>query len=255
MPSVFRQIRLLFGGRSAERELDAEMQLHLDLLEAEFLEQGLDAEEARRRANLEFGSPEPLRADARDARGLVRTRELGRDLLFGARILARRPGFPVVAIVTRPGFPVVAIVTLGLGVGSAAAIYGATHGIVLSPLPYAQPEQLVAAWQFDHSSGERQAVSPANFLDWRERATAFSALTALEPFGFDWLSPDDRSIYLDARLVYEGFFDVFRSPPLLGRTFLPEENQPGQGNVAVLGYGLWITRFGGDRDVVGALSP
>lgn len=235
-----RQLRLLFGGRRAERELEAEMQLHLEMLAAQFREQGFGANEARRRANLAFGSREPLRAEARDARGFVRTRDLARDLRFGVRSLARRPGFPALALLT-----------LGIGVGGAAGIYGATHSVLMNPLPYADPERLVAAWQFDHASGERQSVSPANFLDWRERATAFETLTALEPFGFDWLSPDDGSVYLDARLVYEGFFDVFRSPPLLGRTFLPEENQPGRGAVAVLGHGLWMTRFGGDRDVVG----
>ncbi|MXW38218.1 MAG: ABC transporter permease [Acidobacteria bacterium] len=240
VPPLLRQFRLLFGGRRAERELDAEMREHLELLETQYREQGLDPREARRRARMEFGSQEPLRADAREARGLVRTRELTRDLLFGVRVLVRRPGFPAVALLT-----------LGVGVGGAAAIYGATEGILLSPLPYAEPDRLVAAWQLDHASGERQEVSPANFLDWRERATAFEALTAVEPYGFDWLSPEDGPIALETGLVYEGFFDVFRAPPLFGRTFLPEENQPGRGNVAILGYGLWRSRFGGDPDIVG----
>ena len=238
--SLFRQLRLLLGGGRAEGDLDAEMREHLDLLEAQYRERGLGPKEARRRASIEFGSREPLRAAARDARGLVQTRELSRDLLFGARVLLRRPAFPIVALLT-----------LGLGVGGAAAIYGATEGILLSPLPYAEPDRLVAVWQLDQSSGERQEVSPANFLDWRERATAFEVLTAVEPYGFDWLSPEDGPIALDTRLVYEGFFDVFRTPPLLGRTFLPEENQPGRGDVVILGYGLWMTRFGGDPRVVG----
>ena len=237
MLPLLRQFRLLLGGRRAERELDAEMREHLDLLETQYRGQGLDPREARRRARVEFGSREPLRADAR---GLMRTRELVRDLLFGARVLVRRPGFPAVALLT-----------LGVGVGGAAAIYGATEGILLSPLPYAEPGRLVAAWQFDHASGERQEVSPANFLDWRERATAFEALTAVEPYGFDWMSPEDGPIALETGLVYEGFFDVFRAPPLFGRTFLPEENQPGRGNVAILGYGLWRSRFGGDPAIVG----
>ena len=216
------------------------MRLHLDLLAAQFREEGLEAAEAQRRARLAFGSREPLRAAARDARGLVRIRELIRDLGAGARVLLRRPGFPAIALLT-----------LGLGVGGAAAIYGATEGILLRPLPYAEPDRLVAVWQLDQLSGERQEVSPANFLDWRERATAFETLTAFEPYGFDWLSPEDGPIALDAQLVYEGFFDVFRSPPLLGRTFLPEENQPGRGDVAVLGYGVWMTRFGADPDIAG----
>lgn len=237
---MFRQLRLLLGGGRAEGDLDVEMREHLDLLEAQYREHGLGPKEARRRASIEFGSREPLRAAARDARGLVQTRELSRDLLFGIRVLLRRPAFPMVALLT-----------LGLGVGGAAAIYGATEGILLSPLPYEEPDRLVAVWQLDQSSGERQEVSPANFLDWRERATAFEALTAIEPYGFDWLSPEDGPVALDTRLVYEGFFDVFRTQPLLGRTFLPEENQPGRGDVVILGYGLWMTRFGGDPDVVG----
>ncbi len=109
----------------------------------------------------------------------------------------------------------------------------------------------MAVWQHDLDAGEdRQEVSPANFLDWRERVTTFEHLVAMEPYGLNWQSPEGP-IYLSTQLVSEGFFDAFGAQPLLGRTFILDEHDRGRGDVVVLGYMLWRTRFGGAPDVVG----
>lgn len=240
MPTLLARLTaLLFRSRS-DRELDEEMRLHLDLLVARLRADGLDDREARRRARIEFGPITSLREEARDACGVRAFEELVRDVRFGFRTL-----------IGRPGFLTVVLLTLGVGVGGSAAIFGAVNSILLKPLPYPDADRVMAIWQHDRRSGDqRQEVAPANFLDWRERSRPFEPLSAMEPYGLDWLSPDGP-VYLHTWLVYEGFFDVFRTPPLLGRTFRLEEHQPGRGDVVVLGYDLWRTRFAGAEDVVG----
>ena len=101
------------------------------------------------------------------------------------------------------------IVKRTVGVGGASAIAGAIYGILLKPLPYPQPQQLVTVWQHDLDAGDyRQEVNPANFLDWRERVTTLEHLVAMEPYGLNWQS-SEGPIYLSTQLVYEGFFDAF----------------------------------------------
>ena len=243
MPGLRRLVRRLSAlvTRSRfESELDEEIRLHLDELTARLRAEGLPEAEARRRAVLEFGAVESFREEAREARGLQPLDDLARDLRLGACALRRRPGFTAAVVLT-----------LGVGVGGCAAIFGAIDGMLLTPLPYADAERIVAVWQHDRTAPvPRQDVAPANFLDWRERSRAFERLTAMEPFGLDWLGPEGP-VYLPAWLVYEGFFDVLRTPPLLGRTPGADEHVAGRADVVVLGYGLWKSRFAGQADVVG----
>jgi putative ABC transport system permease protein len=165
--------------------------------------------------------------------------DLARDLRHGLRALVRRPGFMAIVVLT-----------VGIGGGGSAAIFGAIDGILLTPLPYQEPGRLLTVWQHDRTSGDRQEVAPGNFLDWRERNGAFEYLTAMEPFGLDWQSTEGP-VYLPTWLVYEDFFEVFGTAPLLGRGFRRDEHQPGRGDVVVLGYALWKARFAGAQDIVG----
>ena len=162
------------------------------------------------------------------------------DLRYGWRTLRRAPLFTVAALIG-----------LTLGVGGPAAIFGAVRGMLLKPLPYPDADRLVFAYQHNRAEGvELEEVAPANFLDWRERTRSFEGLAAIEPYGLDWLS-DQGPVYLETWLATEGFFDLLRAIPLLGRTFTLEEHARGRGDVVVLGYGVWRNRFGGDSTVIG----
>jgi predicted permease len=241
---LVRRARALLGRRALDRELDEELRGHIEMQVAQLSAEGMDPAEARRRALLDFGGLERFREEARDARGVRPLQDFARDLRLGARALRRRPGFTAVVVLT-----------LGVGVGGGAAIFGAVDGILLTPLPYPEPDRLLTLWQHDRKAGPaRKEVTPADFLDWRERSTSFAPLTAMEPFGLDWQSAAGP-VYLPTWLVYEGFFEAFGTQPLLGRTFRPEEHAPGRGDVVVLGHGVWRSRFGGAPEVVGRVLP
>lgn len=237
---MLRRLRALAFRRRLERELDDELRFHLEMETDKRRREGLADREARRRARLAFGSIERFREETRDARGVRPLEDLARDLRLGARVLIERPGFTLVVLAI-----------LGLGVGGSAAIFGAVDGILLTPLPYPDPNRLVAVWEHDRVSGDdRIEVAPANFLDWRERSDAFEHLVSAEPYGFDWRRPEG-AVPLQAWLVSEHFFETAGVPAFLGRTFRADEHFEGKAAVVVLGYDLWRTTFAADLDVVG----
>jgi predicted permease len=160
------------------------------------------------------------------------------DIRFGARSLSRTPAFTVVAGLT-----------LAVGIGASTAIFGVVDGILLRPLPYSDAARAITLWQVGPSQ-EREALAPANFVDVRERARSFSALAAAEPYTLTYQTPDGPES-VRTWLVTEGFFDLLRAPPQLGRTFRPEEFSPGRSSVAIVSDGTWRRRFGADPGIVG----
>jgi putative ABC transport system permease protein len=239
---LLRRIRSVVSRRAAERDLDDEIALHLRL-EAEQLEQqGLDARTAAATARRRFGRIESIKDALRAVRGVEPFEELRRDLVFAARALRRRPGFATVVLLT-----------LVIGLASATTIFGVVYGVLWAPLPYGDPDRLVTVWQTDHPHGiDRGRASLPNVLDWRERSRSFAALAAIEPFGVRYSTPEGPE-RLFAWRVTEGFFTALRATPLLGRTFAPDEYQPGHDGVAVLDYDLWRTRFNADSGLIGKI--
>ncbi|HEX6739028.1 MAG TPA: ADOP family duplicated permease, partial [Vicinamibacteria bacterium] len=234
-----RRLRALLARPALDRELDEELAAHIEMETAKLVAEGLEPAEARRRALAEFGGLERFREEAQDARGVRPLEDFWRDLRLGARSLRRRPGFTAVVLLT-----------VGVGVGGSAAIFGAVDGMLLTPLPYPEADRVLTVWQHDPRTPVPQEATPADFLDWRERAASFTRLTAMEPFGLDWQSAEGP-VYLPTWLVYEGFFEAFGTPPLLGRTFRDDEHASGRGDVVVLGHRLWQRRFAAAPDVVG----
>lgn len=162
------------------------------------------------------------------------------DLVYGIRMLLRKPGFSLIAIGT-----------LALGIGASTAIFSVVNGVLLRPLPYDDPDRIITVWQNDHRRGiAQQKLSPPNFLDYKQRNHVFEAMAVLRPYGLDYTGGGEPET-LQCWLVSEGFFQVVGVNALHGRTFLPEEFQPGQGQVALVSYSLWNRRFGGDPKLVG----
>ncbi len=159
------------------------------------------------------------------------------DLRYGVRMLLKHPGVTAVAVIT-----------LALGIGANTAIFSVVNAVMLRPLPYQSPERLVSLWENVPVHGKWR-VTPANFLDWKKQNTSFAQLAA---FGFSsmTLTGAGEPEQLQGTRASLGYFDVVGVQPMLGRSFLPEEHEPGKGQVVILGESLWQSRFGGNRDLL-----
>ena len=166
---------------------------------------------------------------------------LGQDLRYGARVLARNPGFAAVALLT-----------LGLGIGANTAIFSLVEGLLLKPLPYPHPERLVVpATIFQRLKTDTGSVAYADILDWKAQTDLFEAVSALRFDDMD-VTGGDEPERVRALAVDEDYFRVMGSPLLLGRPFTVQDNHPGAGREVVLGFDLWMRRFGGDPHAVGS---
>ncbi len=160
------------------------------------------------------------------------------DLRFSLRWFARAPGFALVAVGA-----------LALGIGADTAIFSVVNGVLLQPIPYPEPDRLVAV--YERASGfDQGAIAYPNFLDWRRENRSFRGIAAFRNNDFNFTG-SGRPVHLSGEYVSAGFFPVLGVKPLLGRSFSPEEDRRGAGGVVILGYGLWKGRFQADRAVLG----
>ncbi|HMJ05202.1 MAG TPA: ABC transporter permease, partial [Chthoniobacterales bacterium] len=154
-------------------------------------------------------------------------------------------------LVSHPGFTLTALVTLALGMASSSAIFSVVDGVLLHPLPYPESEQIVAFSQTTRSTGiASDASSPANFIDWRAQNDVFVEMAAARGAQAD-LTGGDRPERIRTTTATASLFSLFRVAPILGRTLLPSDEQPGHDRVVVLGAELWQRRYGSDRGIVG----
>ena len=218
-----------------ESDLDEEMQFHLEMETAKNVERGLRPVEARELAERQFGPADRFKDEVRDVRGVTWIDDVRRDVRFGLRSLRRSPGFTVVAVLC-----------LALGIGANAAIFSVLNAVLLRPLPYAEPDRLVRAYE-TFGGGKRQgSVSMANFLDWQAQTPGFERLAAWTEVSLNLQgggSPERIPVVAGTA----DLFSLLGVPPLAGRTFGKRET----GNVIVLSEKLWRRRFGGDRSLVG----
>jgi len=161
------------------------------------------------------------------------------DIRFGWRSLIKRPGATAIALLT-----------LALGIGVNTAIFSAVDSILLRPLPFKDPERIVSVWEQTPSLGIQQnQAAPANFFDLRNQSQSFEALVAYGPLDINLTGTGDPE-RLDGQLVSANVFSILGVAPALGRTFLPNEDQPGQEHVVVLSDALWKRRFNRDPSII-----
>jgi putative ABC transport system permease protein len=148
-----------------------------------------------------------------------------------------------------PGVTGIVLLTIAFGVGATTAIFSLAYGVLMRPLPYAEPERLVRVFEVVPQYG-RFSVAPANFLDWRQRQTVFERI-AVYAGGTDTFVGPEGPERLNRALVSWDLFELLRVPPALGRGFRADEDVPNQNAVIILSHELWQRRFGGDPAVVG----
>jgi len=257
MPDFRGEIRsrLVDVGLSAVREnaIVEELSQHLEQEYARVLSHGASEEEARLTTLEELQNPDLLGPELKrvespvaqspvvlgGGRATTMIGDLGQDLRYGLRMLLRSPAFTSIAVLA-----------LALGIGANTAIFSVVNAVLLQPLPFRNPDQLVIIWEnATHLGFPKNTPSPANFLDWQRQSTVFSGMAAMAPKNFN-LTGSGEPERLDGRRVSANLFDVLGVQPRLGRGFLPQDDTPGA-HVVLLSNGLWQRRFGADPRVIG----
>src|SRR5438067_5219097 len=165
---------------------------------------------------------------------------LWQDIRFGLRMLAKHPSFTVVAIIT-----------LALGIGANTAIFSVVNAVLLRPLAFNDPGQLVAIHATNQQKGiTTNEVSQTDALDWQAQSRSFADLALIGGWNFN-LTKVEEPERIQGALTTPNLFQVLGTQPALGRAFTPEEAQPGRDNVVILSHGLWQRRFGADQQVIG----
>jgi len=149
-----------------------------------------------------------------------------------------------------PGFTIIALPTLALGIGANTAIFSFVNGVLLKPLPYRDPQGIVLVWE-KPPGDYRNGISTLNFLDWKNQNTVFEHMAAVNFGGSVTLTGSGQPEELQGARVSASYFDIFGVHAVLGRTFLPDEDQLGKSQVVILSHRLWENRFGADPSIVG----
>jgi predicted permease len=221
-----------------ESELEEELQSHLQMAAQDRTDRGETPEQARGAARRELGNVGLIKEVTREMWGWASVERLMQDLRYGLRMLAKSPGFTVVAILT-----------LAVGIGANTALFSVVNGVLFNPLPYPHPEQLVwlAESKPNFSSG---SISWPNFKDWQKENRTFSGMGLYRSYNFN-LTGHGEAEQLQARFLTSDFLNVVGVKPLLGRTFAPGEDEIGATPIAIISEGLWNRKLNSSPDVLG----
>jgi predicted permease len=152
-------------------------------------------------------------------------------------------------LIKNPGFTIVAVLTLALGIGANTAIFSVVNGVLLRPLPYQKPNQLVSLSE-KTANFESSSISYLNFLDWQRRNTSFSAIAAYRQDDYS-LTGSGETERVRVAMISHGFFEILRISPVRGRLFTADEDRLGAAKVALISSGLWERKFGSAPDILG----
>src|SRR5688572_2262761 len=228
----------LFNKQRKDRELDDEIESHLQMHIEDNLRLGMTPEEARREAMIKLGGIESMKEAYRDQRGLPTLETLWQDVRYGMRMLRKNPGFTAVAVLT-----------LALGIGANTAIFSVVNAVLLRPLPYPEPSQLVQL-RVERSGKPNAEIGSATFVEVKAQSQSLARIAAYT--GGDMsLTGAGSAERVVAGAATADFFPLLGVQPALGRNFIREEDTPNGPKAAILGHGLWQSRFGGNADVLG----
>jgi putative ABC transport system permease protein len=240
MAKISLRLRSLLRRERVDGELDAELRFHLDRAIAANVAAGMSREEARRFALREFGGVDQIREECAEMRRVNWLRDFAQDVRYALRMLRKSPAFTTIAVLT-----------LALGIGANTAIFSVVYAVLLKPLPYPHPDQLVVVFEARPQDGvAREGSSYQDFREIRDQNHAFSAIGGRA--GHDLtLTGHGDPFQVDTSDVTPGLLDTMGVRPLAGRTFLPEDGKQGAVPVVILSENLWRDRFSSDPHVIG----
>jgi putative ABC transport system permease protein len=221
-----------------EQDMQDELRFHLERQISANISAGLAPEEARRQAVLQFGALEGLKETCREERRGFWLESFYADVRYGLRILGKNPGFTVVAILT-----------LALGIGATSSVFSAVDRILFRSLPYPQADQLVS-FGLTAPIERNEFMLGSNYVDWRRAPGPFQSMTSMIPGVADCDLTEQNPVRLACARVEQNFLSTLGVQPIVGRIFSLDEDRPNAPRAALISYGLWRSRFGGDPGVV-----
>src|SRR6516165_7530578 len=239
-------LKQLFSRERLSSEVSDEIQAHLDEKIEELVAGGMSREEAAYAARREFGNVGLVQEDSRGVWRLPSIENLIIDVRYGLRMLRRSPGFTIVAVLT-----------LALGIGATTSIFSVVKAVILNPLPFREPQNLVHLWE--GTAGERyhrgdeayfSSVRPGYFYDWKTQSQSFESISS-----YRWrsvlLTAEKRAELVPAHEVVDHFFETLGTSAQLGRTLAAADYVPGAAHVVVISNKIWVDRFSRDPRVIG----
>jgi predicted permease len=235
-------VLMLFRRKSEKARLQEELSFHLEQQVAENVAGGMPSEEARLAALRLFGNPTLLNEEARSFWSWNWLESLWRDVRYGLRTLARAPGFALTAILV-----------MALGIGATTSLFTIVRSVLLRPLPFRDPDQLVMVYEhFRQGNSLYNVVSPADFRDWREQTHGFQDMAAWRWWaGAITGGSGELPEAVGGAAGSWTLFSVLGVEPALGRTFTAAEDRLDANDVVILTWSFFQSRFGGDPSILG----
>ena len=239
------KLAMLTGRRTAGAQLEYELRFHLERQIAENIAAGMPRDEALRTALQLFGNPALLRDQARSTWSWAWLESLLHDARYSLRTLARTPGFAIIAVLV-----------MALGIGANVAIFTVVRSVLLTPLPYRDPDRLVMLYETESNRKGPSAFMPVaagNFAQWQQAARGKAEMALVSPFQDYNVSAEGGRLpeKIEGGWCSGNFFSVLGVNPMLGRGIVPEDDRPGAPAVAVLNYPFWMRRYSRDPAIVG----
>jgi predicted permease len=235
--SLVSRIANLFRRDHVDREIARELETHLEMRSADNVARGMSPQAARRAARIRFGNASAMKERVAGMDVALTLESLAADLAYALRQLIRNPGFALTAIVV-----------LALGAGASVSIFAFVDAVLIRPLPYKDPAQLVGLFETT-PLGPRYHLSYLDYLDWKRMNTVFTALEAYDDEALA-LKAQDGVQSVATAMVSAGFLQMMGITPAVGRDFRQGEDARGAAPVALISYAAWQNRYGGQADVL-----
>lgn len=237
--------RNLFLSRQVESDLDQEVRSHLEMLTDENIRSGMSSEEAQRAARIELGGLDQVKGQVHEVQIGNWLHSVFADCRFAFRQFRKTPGFTVIAVLT-----------LALGIGANSAVFNVVNRVLLHPLPYPESDQLIALWLDAPGAGGMAnsstglQLSPSMYITFSDHNQTFQSM-GIWTSGRANVTGIARPEEVRTELISDGILETLEVPPVLGRWFSQVDQDPHGGRTAMLSYGYWKRRFGGDPGVIG----
>lgn len=229
--------------KPSDEELEKEIAAHIALETEAFRETGLSDADARQAAHRLFGNTVIAKEDTRAVWNRVWLERIRDDIAYAARLVRRYPGFSATALIV-----------LALGIGLTTTMFSVINNVLIKPLPFEGASTLVMLEEKWLPRFPRFEASPLDFLTWRDECRSYAGVAAFRPAFFN-LTGGELPERVAGMRVSANLPSLLGVAPILGRSFRDEEDAPGRNQVALLGYGLWQRRFGGDPSIIGHVVP